>query len=196
MEVDPFQLLGVQPGCDFAAITAAHAERCRQHPELRALYDQALLELISAPKAHVTSLDKEEKAPAPSPPEVSVPVLAAPLLLEPLPVREKVIRIEPLPAEPLHDVEAIPGRNRFVDDEDGGGAKFGGLVILVGSASVVRHCVAAEDRGVQGVGLRRIERNGRVIHQHDQRLAFHVQAFEIVPLKLGRLNAVAGENHF
>ena len=75
MEVDPFQVLGVEPGCDFASITAAHAARCRQHPELRTVYDQALLELISSPRADLAP--SVESAPA----AAEVPVYR----VEPLP---------------------------------------------------------------------------------------------------------------
>jgi tetratricopeptide (TPR) repeat protein len=66
MEVDPFQLLGIQPGCDFAIITAAHAGYCQKYPDLRYLFDQALLELIGSPKATLTTLGEAEK-PAPPP---------------------------------------------------------------------------------------------------------------------------------
>jgi tetratricopeptide (TPR) repeat protein len=88
MEVDPFQFLGIQPGCDFAAITTAHAERCRKYPELQAFFDQALLELIGSPQASVTA--EEEKPPAAAP---AIPVAA---IIEPAPAAEKVRPVEPI----------------------------------------------------------------------------------------------------
>ena len=83
-----------------------------------------------------------------------------------------------------------------MDDEHSGGAKLRRLVVLVGPAAVVRHRIAAEHLRVQCVRLRRIERDRRIVHEHDERLAFDVESLEVIPLELGRLHAVADEHHF
>jgi tetratricopeptide (TPR) repeat protein len=51
MDTDPFHILGIEPGCDYAAITAAHSSRCRTDPANKSRYDQALLELLGAGSA-------------------------------------------------------------------------------------------------------------------------------------------------
>src|SRR5947207_3033583 len=82
MQVDPFQLRGVEPGSDFAAITAAHAARCQAQPQLRPLYDKALLELLGAAPAHANLIEETaailETVPEATPITVETPAPAPP----------------------------------------------------------------------------------------------------------------------
>lgn len=64
MTYDPFQLLGVEPGCDFATISAAHAARCRERPDLRQQLDRALLDLLQAAQAQPSVAEPTEDIPS------------------------------------------------------------------------------------------------------------------------------------
>ena len=86
-----------------------------------------------------------------------------------------------------HDVVAVAGGRRGVDDDDGLGAHARGFFVLVGPAAVVGERFAAEEF--------RIVRRRLVGEQH-QHLALHVDAFEIVPMEFWRDNAVADEDRF
>ena len=78
-------------------------------------------------------------------------------------------------------------------DEHAGGAELGRLLELVGPAAVVGHRLAAEDLRIQLVRI--ADRgDGRIVDEDDDRLALHVNAAEIIPLELGRLDAVSRED--
>ena len=62
-----------------------------------------------------------------------------------------------------------------------------GFFVLVGPAAVVGERAPAEEF--------RIVR-GRLIGEQDQDLALHIDALKIVPMELGRDNAVADEDGF
>ena len=89
--------------------------------------------------------------------------------------------------------ERISGRACLVDDQHAGRALARAFLELVGPAAVVGHRVAAERLRIELARIRRI-RNRRVVDQHDDRLAFDVDALEVVPVELRRLDAVAGED--
>ena len=82
---------------------------------------------------------------------------------------------------------AVRGRRRLVHDQHARRPVLGGLLVLVGPAAVIGHGLAAE--GVQ----RRLLEIG-VIDQDDQDLAAQVLVLEVVPVPLGRIDAVADED--
>ncbi len=85
----------------------------------------------------------------------------------------------------LDDAEWITGRTSLVDDQHACGALHRADLVLVRPASVVRHRAAAEDVVAR-----------RIVHEHDERLAFHVDALVVVPVVFRRDDAVADEDQF
>ena len=85
----------------------------------------------------------------------------------------------------LDDVPAVAGEVGAVDDERADGAHAGGLLELVGPAAVVGEGLAAEELGVVG---------GRVADDAEDDLALDVDAGVVVPVELGRGDAVADED--
>ena len=81
------------------------------------------------------------------------------------------------------DAKRIGGRAGFVNDEAGGGSLLGGNVVFVGPAAVVGHGRAAEDFRVE-LARRRIDHR-RVVDEHDDGLAAHVDALEVIPAEFG-----------
>ena len=81
---------------------------------------------------------------------------------------------------------AVGRRVGLVHDQDTGGALARGLLVLVGPAAVVGHGLAAE---VAVAGL-----EVGVVDQHDGDLAVQVDALEVVPVALRRLDAIAAEH--
>ncbi len=114
MEVDPFQLLGIEPGCDFATITAAHAAGCRRHPDLRPLYDQALLELIASPPATFSDLGPDQPAPA------------APIMVDARPGADPITAVEVAHFE--EKALAPPGQAWKTQDNAATCCKYGNLL--------------------------------------------------------------------
>ena len=95
---------------------------------------------------------------------------------------------------PCTTENGIAGGPGFVDDEDRRRALARSLLELVGPAAVVGHRVALERLRVElgrvgGIG------NGRIVDEDEDRLALDVDVLEVVPVELGRLDAVAGEHH-
>ncbi len=85
----------------------------------------------------------------------------------------------------LDDLEGIAGRGGGVNDDRRRRSLPRRALVLVGPAAVVEPAVAFEELGIP-VGI--------VVHHH-QNLALEVHALEVVPLVLGRLDAVADEDH-
>jgi hypothetical protein len=81
---------------------------------------------------------------------------------------------------------AVGGRLGFVHDQQARETLAGGLLVLVGPPAVVGHGLAAEG------ALPRFEVG--VVDQDHAHLAAKVGAFEVVPVPLGRLDAVADED--
>jgi hypothetical protein len=94
----------------------------------------------------------------------------------------------------LHDLEGVAGGTGLVDDQDPRGAAARAFLELVGPAAVVGHRLAGEGLGIE---FRRVGGIGhlRIVDQHNDRLALDVDALEVVPVELGRGDAVAGEDH-
>ncbi len=78
---------------------------------------------------------------------------------------------------------AIGGRLIFVDDEHAGGTLARAFLELVGPAAIIGHRPAAE------IAFAALEIG--IVDQHDHDLALEVDALEIVPAALGRLDAIA-----
>ena len=97
------------------------------------------------------------------------------------------------PQVALHDRKRIACRPGLVDDERACRAAARRLLELVGPPAVVGHRRAVERPGVE---LRRVRGIGyrRIVDEHHQRLAFEVDALEVVPVVLGRGDAVADED--
>jgi len=74
-----------------------------------------------------------------------------------------------------------------VDDQDASRTLARRLLVLVGPAPVICHGPAAE-----GIQLRLFEVG--IIDQHHKDLATHVLALEVVPVPLGRADAIADED--
>ena len=81
---------------------------------------------------------------------------------------------------------AVRGRRGFVHDQHAERALAGGLFVLVGPATVVGHRLAAE-LALPGFEV-------RVVDQRDRDLALEVDALVVVPVALGRIDAVADEH--
>ena len=84
-----------------------------------------------------------------------------------------------------HDVPAVAGEVGAVDDERADRAHARGLLELVGPAAVVGERLAAEELGVV---------RGRIADDAEDDLAFDVDAGVVVPVELGRGDAVADED--
>ena len=84
----------------------------------------------------------------------------------------------------LHDLPGIAGGWRGVDDDGRGGSLPRRALVLVDPAAVKEPPVALEQLGIPI----------RIVVHHHQDLALEVHALEIVPLVLGRLDAVAHEH--
>ena len=84
----------------------------------------------------------------------------------------------------LHHLPGIAGRGGRVDDDRPRRALARGALVLVGPAAVVEPAVAGEELRIP-VGI---------VVEHHQDLALEVHALEVVPLVLGRLDAVADED--
>ena len=91
-----------------------------------------------------------------------------------------------------HDAVWIAGRPRFVDDDRRRRALLRRDLVLVRPAPVVGHRAPLEhrrvERGVVG------DAHGRIVDEHENRLALHVDALVVVPAVLGRDDAVADED--
>ncbi len=85
----------------------------------------------------------------------------------------------------LHHLEGVAGGGRGVDDDRRRRALARRALVLVGPAAVVEAAVAGEQVVVPV----------RVVVEHEQDLALEVHALEVVPLELGRLDAVTDEDH-
>ena len=81
-----------------------------------------------------------------------------------------------------------------MNDEAARGAHLGSLLEFVSPAAIVGHRNAAKRVGIELAGILGIGHR-RVVHQDHEDLPANVHAFEIVPLKLGSLHAVAHKNH-
>ena len=92
-----------------------------------------------------------------------------------------------VPAVPDHG-PAITGRGGGVDEQHPGGTVPGGHLELGGPAAVDAEVGAVEEAGF-------LRCRGRFVHQQQQHLAAHIQALEVVPEVLGRLDAEAQEDH-
>ena len=92
------------------------------------------------------------------------------------------------------DGEGITSGARLMDDEARGGALGGGDLVFVSPAPVVGHAFARENLRVElarrGVG------DGRIVNEHDDSFAAHIEALVVVPAILRRDDAVAYENDF
>src|SRR5574337_30986 len=88
----------------------------------------------------------------------------------------------------LHRGPAIRGRRGFVDHQQAERALAGGFLVLVGPAAVIGHRLAAE---VAVAGL-----EVGVVDQDHGDLAAQVDAFEVVPVALRRLDAVTDEDQW
>ena len=80
-----------------------------------------------------------------------------------------------------------------MDDQHACGAPHRANLVLVGPAAVVRHRPPAERVRIElarpgGIG------HGRIVDQHDERLALHVDALVVVPVEFGCDDAVADED--
>ena len=87
----------------------------------------------------------------------------------------------------LDDVPAVGSGRGVVDDEGGGGALPRRFLIFVGPAAVIGHRPAVE-RPLQALGL------PIGIVDEDDHLAAHVDTGIVVPVALGRVDAVADED--
>ena len=87
----------------------------------------------------------------------------------------------------LHHVPAVTGAGGVVDDQGGRGALARGFLELVGPATVVGHAPAIEQRRIVGV-------EARIVDQHHDRLAAHVESGVIVPAGFRRIDAIADED--
>ena len=92
-----------------------------------------------------------------------------------------------------NDFKWITRRARLVNNDGCGGAFLSGDFILVGPAAVVGHRLAFEHLLIE---LRRIlrVRYGRIVDEHDNGLAFHIDTFVIVPAVFRRDNAISDKN--
>ncbi len=79
------------------------------------------------------------------------------------------------------DVPAIGRAFRVMDDEDTRGAERFGLLVLVGPAAVVGHVLAVEDAAGEVPGL---------VDLDEQDFAREVEALDVVPIPLGRLDEI------
>ena len=93
-----------------------------------------------------------------------------------------------------HDFPWVSSSIGLVHDQAAGRAQFGCFFEFIGPASVVRHGLSAKGFGIE---LARILRIGhrRIVDQHNQDFPAHVHAFEVIPLKFGRLHPVTGKDH-
>src|SRR5207245_5591464 len=92
-----------------------------------------------------------------------------------------------LPDRPraAHDFPGVCRALRRMNHDRAGGTLPSGFLELVGPPPVVREDLAEEYCGVH---------EPRIIHQHQQDFAVQVDALVVVPLPLGRANAVANED--
>ena len=111
----------------------------------------------------------------------------------PVLLRRGDVEVLPAPA-PLDDLKGIPGRAGLMDQDHGLRALFRGDLVLVRPSAVVRHRPALEDGRVELGWVFRVGHR-RVVHQHDQGLAVHVEALVVVPAVLRRDHAIADEDH-
>src|SRR5277367_496738 len=81
-----------------------------------------------------------------------------------------------------------------MNDDRGGGALLGGDLVLVGPAAIVSHGAALKHFRIELGGICGI-RDGRIVYEHDDGLALHIDALVVIPAILGSHNAVAHENH-
>ena len=93
----------------------------------------------------------------------------------------------------LHHVPWIARGFRLVDDQRADGTASRGLFVLVHPAAVEGHRLAAELARHRLAGCR-LEVG--IVDEHDDDLAAHVDALEIVPAALGRGDSVADEHHW
>jgi len=94
----------------------------------------------------------------------------------------------------LDDVESVAGRTRLVHDDGRSGALRRGHLVLVRPAAVVRQRGALERLRIEARRVGGV-RNRRVAREHDDGLAAHVDALEVVPPEFGGDDAVADEHH-
>lgn len=90
MDTDPFHVLGIEPGCDFAAITAAHSYRCQTDPANKDRYDRALLELLGAGAATPGAIAEavaDDPTPAETEAHASGSYFAGPAVAEAVPAK-------------------------------------------------------------------------------------------------------------
>jgi hypothetical protein len=85
----------------------------------------------------------------------------------------------------LDDVPAVAGEVGAVDDERADGSHARGLFELIGPAAVVGEGIAAEEGWVF---------RGRVAYDAEDDFAFDVDVGVVVPVELGRVDAVADED--
>ena len=79
-----------------------------------------------------------------------------------------------------------------MNEQDTGGPFFLPDLVLVRPAAVVGHRLAAERLRVERVGIGGVG-NRRIVDEHHERLAPHVDVLVVVPAVLGCLDAVADE---
>ena len=84
----------------------------------------------------------------------------------------------------LHHLPRISRRRRGVHDDHARRAMTRGAFVLVGPAAVVQARLAREQLRIPV----------RIVVEHHEHLAAHVDALEVVPLVLGRFDAVAHEH--
>ena len=87
----------------------------------------------------------------------------------------------------LHRRPAIGGRGRLMDHQEADGPTARRLLKFIGPATVVGHGLAAK---VAASGF-----EVGVVDQHQGHLALQVDALEVIPVALRRVDAVAHENH-
>ncbi len=80
-----------------------------------------------------------------------------------------------------------------MDDQDPGGALHRADLVLVRPSPVIRHRPAAKYLLIQLAGIGRIGYR-RIVYEHHERLAFHVDTLVVVPVVFRRDNAVADED--
>ena len=88
----------------------------------------------------------------------------------------------------LHDIPAIGGGHRVMDDDRGGCALARGFLIFVGPAAIIGHRAAVEGAGQAGrlvIGI---------IHQDDDGLPLHIHAGIVVPALFRGVDAIAHED--